>query len=290
MNKKNKNDSTVGVTLVTFIMAAIAIMILPNTTDNLEAYYYASQIIAAVFIVVAGLAALWQYRVTSKNNQINVSDLRVQRAIDLTEYYKDNILHYYPALWFVFDRCGLLEDFEKVPLSKMVSFDDEELKRVFSDKQVEKFKAAQEKPAFINAVIEADEIYNLGLNMDKEINTIMKEDGTKEIKISANATKAVIAFMTEVKNTMLNNMEYFAMAFTHNTADESVVYQSLHQNYFDACRLLYYFIASQNTSTTDKYYTNVIKLFRKWYKRSVDQEKKRKLLASNSVHSGTIVD
>lgn len=59
-------------------------------------------------------------------------------------------------------------------------------------------------------------------------------------------------------------MEFFALHFSHNTADESVVYQSLHQSYFDLILLMYYYIASQNDNPSYKYYTNVIELFHKW--------------------------
>lgn len=291
--KKNNNqnsDNTGLLVFIALILSGLTILGLPHLSGDLELYYYASQIVAAVFVIVAGLAAVWQYVSTSKNNQTRVADTRVQRAIDLSEYYKDHILIHYPGLLYVFDKCGAIQILNSIPFSKMVSFDNNELNNNLTPEQIKKLKDVPTSSQFIQAVVEADEIYHLGLPFKKDIITKQKDDGSKEVKITVNAEQTITAFLANVIDCMLNNMEYFAMAFTHNTADESVIYQSLHQSYFDIIRILYYFISKNNTNSTDKYYTNAIKLYHIWRRRSVTQEKRRKMLSNSNIHSGTVID
>ena len=75
-------------------------------------------------------------------------------------------------------------------------------------------------------------------------------------------------FMSQIVNKLLNNMEYFAMSFTHKVADESVVFQSLHQTYLEAVQLLYYDISKNNRADGRQFYTNVVDLYKIWYNKS----------------------
>ena len=70
---------------------------------------------------------------------------------------------------------------------------------------------------------------------------------------------------------LLNNIEYFAMNFTHQTADESVVYQSLHSTYLSIMRILYFDIAQNNETGEEKLYTNAIDLFNIWRDKAILQ-------------------
>lgn len=270
-------------------LSVILIYVFPHKVDNLEPYYYASQIVVAVFIAIAGIAALRQYSTTSNNNQKTFEDLRVQRAIELTAFYKDNILRYYPAIRYVFDRCGLLEIITSISPSQMVSFDTEEMSRLLTRSQLEKIKKTQTRKEFVQAVIEADEMYQLGLDPNKQVHITTENDGKKKVETSVNAARIVTGFISYVRDDTLNNLEYFAMAFTHNTADESVIYQSIHQSYCEVVETMYYFIAKFNTSTTDKYYTNVISLYKTWKEKSLEQEKQRKEVENGSIRKGTVV-
>jgi hypothetical protein len=65
--------------------------------------------------------------------------------------------------------------------------------------------------------------------------------------------------------TLLNKLEWFAMHFTTNLADDTVVYQSLHQVYLMTIKGLYFYIASKNTEgIKDKYYCHIIELYKRW--------------------------
>lgn len=80
--------------------------------------------------------------------------------------------------------------------------------------------------------------------------------------------------MSKIINDVLNDMEYFSMHFTHKVADESVVYQSLHQTYIECVQLLYYNIAVNNKTDGTQYYTNVVDLYKTWYKNQIKSREK----------------
>lgn len=63
---------------------------------------------------------------------------------------------------------------------------------------------------------------------------------------------------------LLNDLEWFAMACRYGLADEEMLYQSLHQTYISHVWLLYFYICKSNLANEDKYYTNLIWLFNLW--------------------------
>jgi hypothetical protein len=89
-----------------------------------------------------------------------------------------------------------------------------------------------------------------------------------------------------VLNEILNNLEFFAMHFTHGTADDSVVYQSLHQSYIETIRLLYYDIAANNIPGESKLYTNTIELYNKWVEEAKRQKENETAAARANIAKG----
>lgn len=87
---------------------------------------------------------------------------------------------------------------------------------------------------------------------------------------------------------VLNNLEYFAMAFTHKTADESVIYQSLHNSYISVVRLLYYDISSNNRDGESKLFTNVIELYNIWKEKSEQQKTDEIAAVRENISKGNI--
>ncbi len=57
----------------------------------IETLYYTTQIISSIFVISGVVIAVWQYYLTSKSTKTEIEIQQVQRAIDLSEYYKDNI-------------------------------------------------------------------------------------------------------------------------------------------------------------------------------------------------------
>lgn len=242
-----------------------------NTSDYMELLYYTTQIVSSMFVVGGVVVAVWQYYLSCQDARTNLEIVQVQRAIDLSEYYKDNILRYLPAIYYIFDHSGATEILHSVHLDQLHHFDKYELERLLSQEEINKLKELLEKPQFLQAVIEANEIYNLNLKFRQKIE-FNRGAEDHEVTVYVDVHSVVITFLSRLINQVLNNMEFFALHFRHKTADESVVYQSLHQTYLKAIGYLYYYISIYNEDPTDKLYTNVTWLYLAWYEEQQKQD------------------
>ena len=128
----------------------------------------------------------------------------------------------------------------------------------------------QKSTKFFQIVIEANAIYNLGL--DGFFLDGISKNNSKKKNLSPVETKVFSSFLGKIISRTLNNMEYFALHFTHNAADNSVIYKSLHQTYIDIVQMLYYHIAKENPMSPSKYFTNVIELYVLWHDKSKEDE------------------
>lgn len=241
--------------------------------------YYITQIFASLAVVIAGIFAAWQYFITSRAERVRLNTDCIQRAINLAEYYKNNILEKYIVVQYVYHRCGIYDIVNKIDRDKIIEFDKTELNNLLSIADQEKIKEIRESDEFMEAVIEADKIYNLGFKFEQAAKVIKNEEG---VVVSIKKGIILQKFMGNIVTEILNNMEFFAMHFTHKTADESVVYQSLHQTYLKIIYSLYYNIAILNDIQDldeSKYYTNAIDLYKTW----ITVEKKEKEAKCNAI-------
>lgn len=255
----------------------------------LEMWYYSSQIIGSIFMTSGVVIAVWQYYLSSKSVKKDLEIQQVQRAIDLSEYFKDNILSYMPAIRYVFKSSGAFDILGRIDKDTIHDFDIYERDRLFKKDEIEKLKLLQESEEFYCSILAADMIYSS--NLDIAGLEIMSEDDEdiKEIKSQFNKNSMAVAFLGNMINKVLNNLEYFALHFTHNTADESVVYQSLHGAYLDIVHILYYYISTMNDNPTSKLYTNVIRLYELWLKKHSEQLTDRSIKSRSVESHGTII-
>jgi hypothetical protein len=249
-----------------------------NSIPFTELLYYTSQITSSIFVISGVVIAVWQYYLSSKSSKTNLEINRVQRAIDLSEYYKDNILNYYPAIKYIFDNTGISEITGSIRLDQLHDFDSHELQNNFSPEQIKKLREIQTSDNFVKKAIEANAIYSLNDN--------------KIVKVSKTEEKntIMITYVSSLTDKLLNNLEFFALHFSHQTADESVVYQSLHQTYLEIVQYMYYDIANRNTDSTSKFYTNVIWLFGVWCDKKNQQSTDRSKKSRSIQSPGTVVD
>jgi len=252
---------------------------------------YACDFVSSIFVIGGVVIAVWQYYLSSKCKNRNLQIVQVQRAIDLSEYYKDNILRYSPGIMYIFDNTGIKEILDEVRIDDLKDFDIHELENLFTPNQIKKLQSIQNSDIFYQRVVEANDIYGLNFNLiAQQIVTENKEGKEgKEVVVKIDKNSIVISFMANLINATLNNMEYFALHFKHNTADETVVYQSLHKTYLELVKYLYYYIANNNRSSTNKLYTNVIWLFKKWREKQIDQNDVRSLKAESLQSHGTVI-
>lgn len=136
---------------------------------GMENIYYISQIISAMAVVSGTIIALLQYHFNSKDAkaqrkqemqlfELQIQELekdRIQRAIDLAEYYKNNIIYYMNVLKFIYDSTGISEILENIPEDRIQYFDEHELKQNVCPNDIEKIRNIMEDKEFMNVLVSA---------------------------------------------------------------------------------------------------------------------------------------
>lgn len=249
------------------------------TLNNLE---ISAEISSFLFIVVSSIIAVWQYCVSCRNEHYKDKTERIQKSIDLIEYYKNNILDKAMAIITIFQNTGITNILKSIDKSKINNFDIHELQELLTNDKIEELKEIQKSQKFFEAILMANEAYNLNL---PGISYDMKDNSKPTV--TANRLKVVNAFMGRYITETLNNLEYFSMHFAHNIADESVIYQSAHQTFIEIVELLYYNISSINDSGCKKFYTNLISLYIIWRDKQKEKnddmiKKQRSLIETGS--------
>lgn len=280
---------------VIIIIVGVALYMIPCffrgfAADNLptiEKVFYASQIVSATFVIVGVVIAAWQYFIVSKSEIAKLETDRVQRAIDLSLYYNDEILTLFVAIKRVYDYSGIIEIMQDVPRKEMVYFDEAEKNDIIKPSQLRELNEIERSNRFVSLIKESNEIYDLHIIMPVTSTSTPEHTYTNN---NDNDNDFIIsAFKSRMVLRLLNNLEYFSMHFIHHTADDSVVYQSLHQTYLEMVSLLYSAIASQNKIGHEKFYTNVIDLYRIWYETDSENCEKANANSEKIISRGTIV-
>ena len=268
-----------------------------SNTAALENVYYLSQIMASIFVMLGTIIAIWQYILSSRDSaknrereyQLHEKEIfemekdRIQKAIDLAGYYKDNILQNTILIKHVYEMVGIKEILNKINFQNITHFDIYELEGNISiDDRNAILKAPADKK-MTDALIQMSEIIK---NWDdcKEV-SINEEEGKLVRKMTVEKNAILYKFQMQL-NEILNNLEFFAMHFIHGTADDSVIYQSLHQSYIETVQLLYYDISANNIPGESKLYTNVIELYNKWVKEANEQRDNETAVARKNISRG----
>ena len=108
MSKKKITILAVLLVFGYFIYRGVEIFNIRNVKElflhetALEQIYFVIQIIVGISVVLGAVIGVWQYVLTSKSERAKMKNDRVEKAINLSEYYKDNILTEVAALRFVF--------------------------------------------------------------------------------------------------------------------------------------------------------------------------------------------
>lgn len=277
--------SIVIVVIVFIPFAFYKLPFLDVNSSRLEIAECIAQIIAAIFVALGVFVAVFQYYISSKSEIIRIETDKVNRAINLAEYYKDNVLEPYCIIRNVYVKGGIFDALQKEK-KNMKNFDEEEMREIFSDKELDNIKQLYLKPEYLKGMLEAKEIFNININ-GCTTNSEQVVKGIKKTTVEVDVKKALLDFDFSYVTTLLNNMEQFAMYFTHNIADESVVYQSLFPTYLEMCRTLYYDISKCSPPGQAKLYRNVQKLYVMWNEKS---SKTKKIISEHQDDSGTIPD
>lgn len=250
----------------------------------LENTYYISQILCSIVIAVGGIVGVWQYTLAKRIEKNQHHNNRIQKAIDMAEFYKNNVLCNMTFIYNVYAEMDILKILNGISIEKMNNFDTNELQEVLNPNQLNDIKNKLESRDFIKIIPELADIYAKKGDYKEEV--YIKEGNQIVKTIKVNSAKVIEEFMNNTVNDTLNNLEYFAMHFVYETADEEVIYQSIHQTYLDVVKWLYYNIAINNETGEKKYFTNVIELFNKWKKIANEQKRQESQASRQSIIKG----
>ena len=287
--------------LFTFIFMAFAVllMVIPQffvntewflaSTSRVEILYYCSQITSALFVIFGVIVAVWQYYLSSSKKISETNYARIEKAIELSNYYKDNILGKYSVLKVVFDKYGITEMLEKKrAFIELKDFDTIELSRLYTEDEIKKIEGIYSDPKFINILVGINQDFNIGLKGTSLIQKTPVEKGVIKAEVAINPNELFSDFYKTYVVETLNNAEYFAMAFTHKTADESVIYQSIYPTFLELCYIMYYFIAKNSNPSICKLYTNIAELYCAWRTQEKEQKEKIANSARCAAKQGTV--
>ena len=297
--KKNEMKKIIIATCIITFCYALGVAIVGFIFKDMEHIYYFSQIFSALFVIGGVVIAMMQYIITS-NEQVStrkrelelrekeileIEKDRIQNAINLANYYKDNILHSIFIIDAIYEDTGIKEILVNIKLEDMVEFDQHELKKLISPDKQKKIKEIVNSNAFRDALAKNSIVFGFA-EQAKVVTTIENDKGQIEKQLTINEMELFREY-SNIQNMLLNNTEYFAMNFTHKTADESVVYQSLHTTYLAMMRILYFDISQNNQYGEEKLYTNAIELFNIWRSRAQKQRDGGIELQRGTVAKGT---
>lgn len=153
---------------------------------------------------------------------------RAEKSILIAKEFAEDIIVRTSLIADIFAERKLTKIITKVKFSRLEDFTTEELKRLYSEEDIYTYYKTLE-------------------NIDKSSDKPFDDDS-----IYIYASK------------LLNTLEYMCMYIATEVADGEVIYNSLHQTFFNIIHLLYIFIASSNTDNKDKLYTNIICVYNNW--------------------------
>lgn len=245
-----------------------------------------SAVSSFALLLLTGFSVFYAYKAYKHQKDRS----KKEAACSLAKYYANNIIDKYADINYTFDSAGITELISSLfSIKDINTFEKDELVRLLS-KKGKTIDEITPKIMFVDAQhILNTRMLNSCSTEDRDNtfhNHVLKDEEGKNHIINGAFLQA--DFSREI-DSLLNDLEWFAMNCKYGLADEALMYQSLHQTYLSTIWMLYYHISIRNESTEDKFYTNVIWLFTLWRNRldkiasEADKKKQRLMKKANSV-------
>lgn len=145
------------------------------------------------------------------------------------------------------------------------------LKKNYSKKEITDLKKKK-------MLFEEFEKYCLNNNIKAEINkAYIREYSDEEARQLFILDNQYLPFsFSKLVSDVLNELEYICMYISSQSAGSYFVYQSIHQIFLKTVKSTALNIAYANKNYSDKYYTNIIHVYKEWYnKREFDLRKEK---------------
>jgi len=182
--------------------------------------------------------------------------LRITRAIELSKEYTVFIADISTIIGIASENPDITRLLSKNKLSGESEFTAKELKSIYTDTEIKLLSDFFSYESVASSLLTS--IY-----IDDKFDAVNITPSANHFAIAVNPDLLKSHFRAKTTS-LLNNLECFSMNFISNVADSKVVYQSLHQTFIEVVRVLYYLISKNNTSEHEKFYTNIVSLYRKW--------------------------
>ncbi len=294
---KDKKNSVIKYIVIAVAMIVSIVFMLspffikclvPNDKIPMEVADFMSTLITNIFVIFGVVVALWQYisytksEMEIKNREAFERDKdRIQKAIDLSGYFKDSIMANFEVILFVYQNCGVLDILNKISSDKMIRFDSIELNNVLPKNDLDKIQKKASTKEFNDAL---SQYCMVNEKWENCVTYLKNDEGSKIVEINGSVVRNKF---NAILNDVLNSLEFFSMHFIHETADESVVYQSLHSVFLLIVRTLYYDISINNSGLAEqKIYTKTIELYQMWSEHSKAQAKEEHEATNEHIHKG----
>lgn len=207
-------------------------------------------IAAAISVIISVIAIALSLR--AKKYAENRSC--IETAISLTTDYQVLLIDMKILKAFIVEHDSIISIIEdKIKLKNLFAFNKDELDTFFNRQQFDLldhfFTGADMKPDLMRKYYIIEKRAK-NLSMDEDINGISNDD--------------LRFYYSHKIGQILNKLEAITMAFVNNIASSKVVYQSLHQSFFQIVTLLYFPLSKNNIQKKDHYYSSIITLFKEW--------------------------
>ena len=221
-----------------------------------------------------------QIATQNEQKKLDYEYKRKEKAVEMAIIFQ-KILKDASFIMVVLEKTKLKEIYyDKIKFNELKKFDYNELVQKFNPKTIEEIKIMND----LNG-IDPFELINLYVNFNYAdahfLKLLEKKDGVV-FGTSDEFQKAILIIKNhiwECKGSVLNKLEWFSMNFNLGLADENVVYQSLHQVFLSSVKLLHYEISDRNRDgLKDKYFCNIIDLYKRWSERYYEAWKEEKEL------------
>lgn len=198
----------------------------------------------------------------------------------LASFYANDILLRLGPVNHVMTRSGIAERIKQsFPLDKISAFTMDEAETITADGAeslsplISDLESIDPRIIYGTKILHATTIEERHELATEYVSKTTDPDSGETSSSLAHADLLSFEFRRDVIR-LLNNLEWFAMNFRYNLADEKILYQSLHQTYLSNVWSLYLYICLNNQPGAAKYFTNTIWLFNLWNARLRKLEKR----------------
>lgn len=262
----SNNKISITTVLTIFIVVilyycSVSYKILKENTDFFSSLGSIATGISLIFV------AIQVYYIKLENETRN-KQLAQENAFEMAKLYATDILMKLHASNVYLESIGFIDKIRFLKDLEVKEFDKKEMDKLFGKEEIDSLIELYNKKVQSGIYEEA---LTIGYNLSK-IDFYLKfyEFRTKSDNLSVKSVNELwIDDLRTRTNSMidevLNKLEYLCMYFNNNLAESDYVYPSLHQSFLEYIKSLYFFIAIRNDDPARKYYTEIIKLYNKWY-------------------------